>query len=241
MIKIEGLNKYYGKLHVLQDISLQLDGGQCVAFIGPNGCGKTTLMKSVLGLVKPRTGGITVDGMDALASPASREKIGFMSQNSIFPPNMTVENVFDTILTIRDYKGQLDNELFEAFAIKDIYGKKMNELSGGTSQKVNAALSFLFNPEILILDEPTASLDPFAAEILKKKIVTEKEKGKLICITSHILSELDGLVSRLIFMEDGRIILDSEVKGLLDSTCTNNLVQAVMTVLDDNQKTDIQS
>ena len=235
MIKIEELNKYYGKLHVLRDISLELHGGECVAFIGPNGCGKTTLMKCVLGLVNPCSGRIFVNGKDALTTPKSRESIGFMSQNSSFPPNMTVKDVFDTILTIRNYKGQLDKELFEAFAIKEIYGKKMNELSGGTSQKVNAVLAFLFNPEILILDEPTASLDPFATEILKKKILDEKKKDKLICITSHILSELEGLVSRLIFIEDGNIVLDNEVKQLLASTSANSLIQAVMTVLNDNK------
>lgn len=111
----------------------------------------------------------------------------------------------------------------------------MNELSGGTSQKVNAVLAFLFNPEILILDEPTASLDPFATEILKKKIIKECGNGKLICITSHILSELDGLVSRLIFMEDGIVVLNSKVDELLAQTSSPTLVQAVMTVLNDNQ------
>src|SRR5690606_16127416 len=105
-----------------------------------------------------------------------------------------IGQVFETVQEIRQ-NNNLDKELYEAFKIEELVNKKMSTLSGGTTQKVSATLAFMFNPEVLILDEPTAGLDPLASEILKEKILKEKEKGKLILISSHLLSELDDLVS----------------------------------------------
>jgi Cu-processing system ATP-binding protein len=101
--------------------------------------------------------------------------------------------------------------LYEQFEIEKLLHKNMNTLSGGTTQKVSATLAFLFNPDVLILDEPTAGLDPLASEILKEKIITERSKGKLILITSHLLSELDDMVSEIIFMQEGALVFHKSV------------------------------
>ena len=228
MISIRQLNKYYNRQHVLCDINLELPEGQCVAFIGPNGCGKTTLMKCILGLVTPQTGDVFVDGMNVQDNPSSRDIIGFMPQNGCFPENMTVQQTID-------YNGTPDMELYRDFQIDVSAQKQMRMLSGGTTQKVSAVLAFLFNPRILILDEPTAGLDPLSTAILKEKIIKEKEKGKLIFITSHILSELDDLITHLIFMEDGRILLYQPIKELLDRTGEANVTQAVMHILKESE------
>ena len=218
MITISNLNKFYGKLHVLHDVNLQLEKGQCIGFVGPNGCGKTTLMKCILGLVSPQSGQILVDGVDINVHPSYRQHIGFMPQSSCFPENMSVAETFKTIREIRGNNTECDDEA----------------LSGGTSQKVNAALAFLFNPDILILDEPTASLDPIAANILKNKIA--KEKHKLVFITSHILSELEGIVTHIIFMDEGRVLFFMSVQQLLQETGQENISQAVMSLLEKRQK-----
>ena len=218
MITIKNLNKSYGKLHVLHNINLQLEKGQCIGFVGPNGCGKTTLMKCILGLATPQSGEVIVNGMNVQDNPSYRQHIGFMQQNSCFPENMSVRETFKTIEDARSTDVTLDKELYEAYAIDRIAEKKTKTLSGGTSQKVNAALAFLFNPDILILDEPTASLDPLAANILKEKIV--KEKDKLVFITSHILSELEGIVTH----------------ELLKETQQDNVSQAVMYYLKKSRK-----
>ena len=217
MITIKNLNKSYGKQQVLHDINLTLEQGQCIGFVGPNGCGKTTLMKCILGLVTPQSGEVLVNGM---------KHIGFMQQNSCFPENMSVRETFRTIQDVRGTNTGLDKELYDAYEIESIAEKKTKTLSGGTSQKVNAALAFLFNPDILILDEPTASLDPLAANILKEKIV--KEKNKLVFITSHILSELEGIVTHIIFMEEGHILFFKPVDQLLKESQQDNVSQAVM-------------
>ena len=226
MITIKNLNKFYGRQHVLHDINLQLEQGQCIGFVGPNGCGKTTLMKCILGLATPQSGEVLVDGMNVQENPSYRRHIGFMPQNSCFPENMSVGETFTTIRDVRKDSDNLDKELYDAFEIEAIAGKKTKTLSGGTSQKVNAALAFLFNPDILILDEPTASLDPIAASILKDKIV--REKNKLVFITSHILSELEGIATHIIFMEEGHILFFKPVEQLLRETCQDNVSQAVM-------------
>lgn len=151
MITIKNLNKSYGKLHVLHNINLQLEKGQCIGFVGPNGCGKTTLMKCILGLATPQSGEVIVNGMNIQDNPSYRQHIGFMQQNSCFPENMSVRETFKTIEDVRSTDVTLDKELYEAYAIDKIAEKKTKTLSGGTSQKVNAALAFLFNPDILIL------------------------------------------------------------------------------------------
>ncbi|WP_346747488.1 ABC transporter ATP-binding protein [Prevotella jejuni] len=234
MITIKNLNKSYGKLHVLHNINLQLEKGQCIGFVGPNGCGKTTLMKCILGLATPQSGEVIVNGMNVQDNPSYRQHIGFMQQNSCFPENMSVRETFKTIEDVRSSDATLDKELYEAYAIDRIAEKKTKTLSGGTSQKVNAALAFLFNPDILILDEPTASLDPLAANILKEKIV--KEKDKLVFITSHILSELEGIVTHIIFMEEGHILFFKPVDELLKETQQDNVSQAVMYYLKKSRK-----
>lgn len=234
MITIKNLNKSYGKLHVLHNINLQLEKGQCIGFVGPNGCGKTTLMKCILGLATPQSGEVIVNGMNIQDNPSYRQHIGFMQQNSCFPENMSVRETFKTIEDVRSSDATLDKELYEAYAIDRIAEKKTKTLSGGTSQKVNAALAFLFNPDILILDEPTASLDPLAANILKEKLV--KEKDKLVFITSHILSELEGIVTHIIFMEEGHILFFKPVDELLKETQQNNVSQAVMYYLKKSRK-----
>lgn len=229
MISIQNLNKFYGRQHVLKDINLNLDRGQCVAFVGPNGCGKTTLMKSILGLVKPQSGTILVNGKDIATDPAYREHIGFMPQNSDFPENMSVRQTFKTIIKVRAYKGEMDRELYDAFHIDDIANKPTRALSGGTSQKMNAALAFLFNPDILILDEPTASLDPLAADTLKQKI--RQEKDKLVFVTSHILSELNDIATHVVFMDEGRILFCKSVEQLLSETGQKDVNDAVTAIL----------
>lgn len=226
MITIKNLNKSYGKQHVLHDINLTLEKGQCIGFVGPNGCGKTTLMKCILGLVTPQSGEVLVNGMNVQENQSYRQHIGFMQQNSCFPENMSVRETFRTIQDVRGTNTGLDKELYDAYEIESIAEKKTRTLSGGTSQKVNAALAFLFNPDILILDEPTASLDPLAANILKEKIV--KEKNKLVFITSHILSELEGIVTHIIFMEEGHILFFKPVDQLLKESQQDNVSQAVM-------------
>jgi len=231
MIEIRHISKNFGKLQVLKDVSLTCGEGQCIALIGPNGCGKTTLIKSILGMVIPSSGTILFKGKDIAKDDQYRHKIGYMPQKGRYPDNMTIGQVIDMIKDIRNSDEKLDEELISDFGLTGMLDKRMRTLSGGTTQKVSASLAFLFNPEVLILDEPTAGLDPLAAEILKEKIIAENKKGRLIFITSHLLSELDELVTHVVMMQEGEIRFHMPTTQLKEKTNTTSLAKAITHVL----------
>lgn len=231
MISIQQVNKKFGKLQVLDNIRLELCAGKSYAFIGPNGSGKSTLIKCVLGMVIPTSGEICVDGKSILHDWKYREKIGYMPQIGKFPDNMRIGQLIDMMKNIRQFDGKPDEELIEAFNLYKIYDKPMHTLSGGTRQKVSAALAFLFNSPILILDEPTAGLDPVSVEILKEKIIQEKDRNKLLLITSHILSDLDELSTEVIYIIDGQVQYNNSIELLKEETGEKRLSKAVVNMI----------
>jgi Cu-processing system ATP-binding protein len=164
MIRIEHLEKRFKKLLALNNISTLFNAGQVISLIGPNGSGKTTLIKCILGLVRPDSGTIHVNGKLIAGNPQYRSHIGYMPQIGRYPDNMKVGQLFNLMKNIRTAeRGDPDTDLLVQFNLVSIFGKPMHTLSGGTRQKVSAALAFYFNPGILILDEPTAGLDPVSS------------------------------------------------------------------------------
>jgi len=261
MITIHQLTKRFGKCVALNNVSALLSKGQCIALIGPNGSGKTTLVKSILGMNVPDSGFIDFDGRNILQDWHYRQQIGYMPQIGRYPENMTIGQVINMMKDIRRPKGKkqkrqkqlkqlkeqlqaidqnidraLDEDLLWDFNLIDLFGKRMRTLSGGTTQKVSAALAFLFNPEVLILDEPTAGLDPLAAEILKEKIIQEKKKGKLIIITSHILSDLDDLITHVMYMQEGHLLFYKDIDWLRKDTGEQKLSRAIAVIMKQNEQ-----
>ncbi len=232
MIRIEHINKRFKKLQALEDINAEFHKGQVISLIGPNGSGKTTLIKLILGMVRPNTGKIFVDDKLIDNDPAYREKIGYMPQIGRYPDNMKIGQLFKMLMQVRNKKEEEpDKTLIEQFELEKIFEKPMRTLSGGTRQKVSAAIAFLFVPPILILDEPTAGLDPLASEILKEKIIAEKEKNKLILITSHILSDLDELTSHIMYMQEGKMLFFKEIEALQEETGEVRLGKAIARIM----------
>jgi Cu-processing system ATP-binding protein len=199
--------------------------------IGPNGSGKTTLIKTILGMVVPDSGFISFNGQNIMHHWAYRAQIGYMPQIGRYPDNMTIGQVIDMMRDIRQPQLPLDEELIESFQLRAMYSKRMRTLSGGTRQKVSASLAFLFQPQVLILDEPTAGLDPLSTEILKEKIRREKEMGKLVMITSHVLSELDDLVTQVIYMQDGEVRFHQTLVQLQERTGEARLTKAIARIM----------
>lgn len=231
MIEIKNLTKKFNKFTALQDINLECKKGHSIAFIGPNGCGKTTLIKCILGLNVVESGDILVSGNSVRKDFLYREKIGYMPQIGKYPENMTIGQTIKMIQDNRKNVENLDTELLEAFELPKLYDKKMSTLSGGTTQKVSAVLAFMFHPEIIILDEPTAGLDPLASEILKNKINKERNNGKLIIITSHLLSELDDMISEIVFMNEGKVLVHQSVEDLKAETQETKISDAITNIL----------
>jgi len=237
MIIASNVSKRFGKLKALNNVSVTCNTGECIALIGPNGSGKTTLIKSILGMVVPDSGFITFNGKNIVHDWLYRRHIGYMPQMGRYPDNMTIRQVFRMMKDIRGAGKDEDSDesLIKEFGLDKIMNKRMRTLSGGTRQKVSASLAFLFNPDVLILDEPTAGLDPVASEILKEKIILEKSKGKLVLITSHILSELDDLITHVIYMQDGNLLFHKKLMDLQKDTGEQKLSRAIAAVMLQNK------
>ncbi|MBK5269709.1 MAG: ABC transporter ATP-binding protein [Bacteroidia bacterium] len=232
MIRIEHISKRFKKLHALDNISARFENGRVISLIGPNGSGKTTLIKCILGMVKPASGTIYVNEMQINGDPSYRENIGYMPQIGRYPDNMKVGQLFTMMKNIRNASEEnLDNDLIIKFNLVSIFDKPMRTLSGGTRQKVSAALAFYFNPDILILDEPTAGLDPLSSEILKDKIIAEKKKNKLILITSHILSDLDELTTEVMYLQEGEMQFFKNMETLKSETGESKLGKAIASIM----------
>lgn len=213
---------------MVKDLSVDFGRSQVVCLIGPNGSGKTTMIKCILGLVIPDEGKIVVNSHQVGRSWNYRRAIGYMPQINRFPDNIKVKQLFEMIKDIRQHRGDYDEELYRAFNIELIGEKRMSTLSGGMRQKVNAALAFLFNPAILILDEPTAGLDPAASEILKEKILSCRTEGKLIVITTHNMSDVEELADQVMLLHDGTLKFYGQLSELKTKTGSNKLSRALI-------------
>jgi Cu-processing system ATP-binding protein len=235
MILATNVTKKFGKLTALDNINLSCNKGESIALIGPNGSGKTTFIKCLLGMVVPDSGFITFNNHNIKHDYKYRNQIGYMPQIGRFPENMTIAQVIDMMKDIRKpFVSKLDEELIESFGLSSIMDKRMRTLSGGTRQKVGAALAFMFDPAVLILDEPTAGLDPVSTEILKKKVRKEKANGKLLMITSHVLSDLDDIITQIIYMEDGKLKFHKSFEQLKEDTGEVQLSKAIAHVMQNN-------
>ncbi len=234
-IEVRKLSKRFGRLQVLRDIELTLDAGCSYALIGPNGSGKTTLLKILLGLVNPEHGDITFRDHSVLKKWEYRSRFGYMPQISRYPENMTPQQIIEMIRQIRRYRGTCDMELYDAFGIRQFESRAMHTLSGGMRQKVSACLAFMFHPDVIILDEPTAGLDPFSTEVLKEKINRSRLQGKLLLITSHILSDLDEIISHVIYLNEGHILFQSTLEELRTRTQSKKLSHAIVALMKENR------
>jgi Cu-processing system ATP-binding protein len=231
MIQLSALSKSFGPIEVLRSVDLTVGRGRVMAIVGPNGAGKTTLIKSILGLTHPDSGRITVDGVGIGRDDAYRAHIGYMPQISRFPDNLTARDLIAMLKDLRNVKASVDEDLIDRLGIRDQLGKPLRVLSGGTKQKVNAALAFLFSPELLILDEPTAGLDPLSSSILKDKILALRSAGKTFVVTSHVMSELEALADDVAFILQGRALFVGALEELKRVTRQLTLERAVAALM----------
>lgn len=227
MITIKKLSKSFDETPVLKGIDIDIPEGQATALIGPNGSGKTTLMKVLLGLVKPDSGTININGTKLNGESMYRKEIGFMPQIAQYPENMKVSELLEFIKELRGQKAVFEDELIGIFDLERELNKTMRVLSGGFRQKVGAVLSMMFNPKILFLDEPTAGLDPYSSQQFKEWIRRERERGKTILITSHLMSELEELTDHVVFLLEGKVKYQGTMEGLLGENRETKLEGAI--------------
>lgn len=234
MIQVRGVSKRFGAVQVLRDIDVDIPRGEVTAIIGPNASGKTTLNRILLGLVRPDAGEILFDGESIIGESAYRARIGYMPQAARFPENLCAGDVLEMIANLRPSPQLRDNELLATLSLGPILRTPVRQLSGGTRQRVNAALAFLLQPELLILDEPTAALDPVSSGVLKDKIRKERANGRTFIMTSHVLSELEELADRIVFLLDGTVRFAGRTDDLLRETGERDLERAVAAMMRTN-------
>lgn len=226
MIEFKNVYKKFGKLIVLDGLSLSIKSGGVFAVLGPNGSGKTTLIKCLLGMVIPNSGDILVNKKSILTDWKYRNHLNYLSQIANFPSNLTVIELINMVKNLRP-KASNEQRLISIFGLDDSLTKKLGNLSGGTKQKVNILLAFMFDSEMIILDEPTSGLDPISLICLKELIQEEKEKGKTIMISSHIMSFVEEIADEIVFLLEGKIYFKGTINTLKKQTQKDNLEYAI--------------
>jgi Cu-processing system ATP-binding protein len=201
--------------------------GRVTAVLGPNGSGKTTLIKMILGLVRPDAGSIEIGGVRLNGDCAYRAGIGYMPQTARFPENLTGREILAMLEDLRGAGATGDRELIGAFELEAELDKPVRILSGGNRQKVSAAAALLFDPAIVILDEPTAGLDPIANGVLKDRIRRARTRGRTIILTGHVLSEVEQLADDVIVLLDGSMLSSGTLSELRAHTQEPTLERAI--------------
>jgi Cu-processing system ATP-binding protein len=230
MITFDDVRKAYGDRRVLEGVSLEILPGRITALVGPNGSGKTTLMKILLGLARADSGTVRVAGATLDGGADYRRIVGYMPQAARFPEHLRVREVFELVAALRPGAPR-DTSLSEEFGLDAEWDRPVGRLSGGTRQKVNAAIAFLFAPPIIILDEPTAGLDPLAARVLRERIRRDRAQGRLVIVTSHVISELEDLADDVAFLCDGHLQFAGAATDLLARTGASHLEAAIVTLM----------
>ncbi len=233
MIEIKEIKKSFGRLEVLKGFDFSLSDGKITAVLGPNGSGKTTLIKSILGLVVPDTGEIRFQDKPIKNKWEYRNQIGYMPQIARFPENLRVAELIKLIEDVRGVAGKTER-LIEMFELAPFLNKKLRQLSGGTRQKVNVLLTFMFDCPLYILDEPTSGLDPIALIRLKDLISAKKAEGKTFLITTHIMSLVEEIADELVFLLEGKIYFHGTFEEMMQSHKEDNLERAIAKILEEN-------
>lgn len=230
MIAIQNLKKSFGRLEVLKGINLKLETPGIIAVLGPNGSGKTTLMKSILGMVLPSDGSIEVDGSQIAQQWDYRRQIAYLPQIARFPENLTVRELLAMISDIRGGEARPE-PLIEQFGLQPCLDQRLRNLSGGTKQKVNLTLGLMYDTPIIMMDEPTAGLDPVALIQLKSIMQEERARGKMILLTTHIMSLVEEMADEIIFLLEGHIYFRGAIEEILAMQQETSLERAIAALL----------
>lgn len=220
MLVIKNLEKSYGKFKALNGLNLEIEKGEIFGFIGPNGAGKSTTMKIVSGLLSPDSGEVYVDGIDAIKNnKALKDKIGYMPDFFGVYDNLRAIEYLEFYASIYGIVGEearkLSMDLLELVNLQDKYDANVDGLSRGMKQRLCLARCLVHNPELLILDEPASGMDPRARFEMKGILKNLKEMGKTIIVSSHILSELGEICTRIGIIKNGSIVCEGTVEEVM--------------------------
>lgn len=219
VIEAQNVSKNYGKTRALNSLSLNVAEGNIFALLGPNGSGKTTFVKIVLGLVRPDSGKILINGIES-TDETSRNGVAYLPEKFSFYPYYTIDGVVKFYGSMKGLTGEkLEEQCHKALkslGIEDLVGKKVKECSKGQLQRTGIASMLMGDNNLLILDEPFSGLDPIAIKELKDLLGGLKDEGKTLFINSHILSEMEKLCDHAAILNKGECLAQGELPGMLN-------------------------
>lgn len=205
VIRYEEFGKSYGKVPAVASLDLVVRTGETLALIGPNGSGKSTTLKAAVGLVRPTAGRVLVDGMDVAAGPGARTGLGYLPQRVSFPEGVTAREVMRFHARLRGAAVGEVERLLDRVGLTDAAGRGTDGFSGGMRQRLGIAVALLGGPRVLLLDEPTAALDPSGALLVRELIAAIAAEGTTVLLSSHDLAEVGTLASRVAIFAGGRM------------------------------------
>jgi Cu-processing system ATP-binding protein len=227
---VTDLHKAYGKHQVLKGVDIALKEGCITAVLGPNGSGKTTLIKCMLGMVIGQKGEILANGRNIGKDWLYRRDIGYLPQIARFPENLKVKELISMVKDIRNQPAD-HTDLAVLFNLEPYLDTPLRHLSGGTRQKVNILIAFMFDTKYFILDEPTVGLDPLALIRFKTLLTNERNRGKAILMSTHIVHLVEELADEVVFILEGKIYFKGDVRELKSKYKGLSLEEAIANIL----------
>ena len=236
-IQIKNLNKTYNNVLAVQNISFKINKGSIIGLLGPNGCGKTTTIGMMLGLIKPSSGSVFINGLN-IENESNRtkilEKVNFISPYVELPKKLTVEEnllIYGRLYGVSNLKEKIIN-LMDDLNLINFRNRKTGELSSGQKNRVSLAKSLINEPEILLLDEPTASLDPDVGDYIRSYIESfASKKNTTILLASHNMNEVERLCNEVLMMKNGKIVDEGTCKNLIEKHGRKNLEETFLKIV----------
>jgi len=236
-IEIKNLNKQYNNIEAVKNINFTINKGSIVGLLGPNGCGKTTTIGMMLGLIKPSSGTVFINGQN-IESEKNRtkilEKMNFISPYVELPKKLTVEEnlkVYGKMYGVNSLKDKI-SDLIKQLNLSEFEKRKTGELSSGQKNRVSLAKALINDPEILLLDEPTASLDPDVGDYIRTYIENfASKKGTTILLASHNMNEVERLCNEVMMMKNGKIIDKGTCNSLIKKHGRKNLEETFLKIV----------
>ncbi len=215
MIIVDHITKQYGKFTAVNDISFEVKRGEVFAFLGPNGSGKTTMLKTIIGLNLPTSGCVLVNGMDVHLFPKeARNTMSYLPQRVVFPENLSAREVTRFYSSLRNISKSVADDALSKDGFNGFSDKLVSEFSGGMIQRLGLTVISIPDAPILLLDEPTANLDPQGVKQFRDFIVEQKAKGKTIIFSTHLLAEAEQLADRVAIFVSGKLAALESIDNL---------------------------
>jgi ABC-2 type transport system ATP-binding protein len=222
LIRAEGLSKYYGTFTAVRDIGFRVGRGSIAAFLGPNGAGKSTTLRILTGFLAPSEGRAWIAGHDmATDRIAGSRQMGYLGENGPLYPDMSPAAYLRYVGRVRNLPaGELSaamERVADACVLREVWGKPIHKLSKGFRQRVGLAAAMLHDPQVLILDEPTAGLDPNQIRVVRELIRNFARQDRAVLLSTHILQEVEAIADHVLLVSEGRLRFDGSPKELAGS------------------------